>query len=212
MLAPPRRVVKPPIGGAPHSLRNTALKSSWKPPPATFYRDPRNSLRQREEQPGHGQEPPSSLHLPPITSNAAQLLFVIGPCSKEKEGSLFNWCKEHQNWTEHQWSHVLFTDESRFSLTGDSKRVYIWRESGDPSNIVERDRFGSGGWHSVPSIWLPLGSHCEAIAVLTCPKPIPKVNLVPRPKNNTAFVGFTRVNNQGECNTSKEMLKSVRVE
>ncbi|GFW85520.1 transposable element Tc3 transposase [Trichonephila clavipes] len=37
---------------------------------------------------------------------------------------------------------------SRFSLTGDSKRVYIWRESGtrnDPSNIVERDRFGSGG-------------------------------------------------------------------
>ncbi|GFX91899.1 transposable element Tcb2 transposase [Trichonephila clavipes] len=54
----------------------------------------------------------------------------------------FNWCKEHQNWTEHQWSHVLFTDESRFSLTGDSKRVYIWI---DPSNIVERDRFGSGG-------------------------------------------------------------------
>ncbi|GFV26165.1 transposable element Tc1 transposase [Trichonephila clavipes] len=37
---------------------------------------------------------------------------------------------------------------SRFSLTGDSKRVYIWRESGtrnDSSNIVERDRFGSGG-------------------------------------------------------------------
>ncbi|GFW05421.1 transposable element Tc1 transposase [Trichonephila clavipes] len=35
-----------------------------------------------------------------------------------------------------------------FTLTGDSKRVYIWRESGtrnDPSNIVERDRFGSGG-------------------------------------------------------------------
>ncbi|GFU95854.1 transposable element Tcb2 transposase [Trichonephila clavipes] len=66
----------------------------------------------------------------------------------EKRGIAFNWCKEHQNWTEHQWSHVLFTDESRFSLTGDSKRVYIWRESGtrnDPSNIVERDRFGSGG-------------------------------------------------------------------
>ncbi|GFV25313.1 transposable element Tc1 transposase [Trichonephila clavipes] len=40
--------------------------------------------------------------------------------------------------------YVLFTDESRFSLTGDSKRVYIWRESGtrnDPSHIVERDRF-----------------------------------------------------------------------
>ncbi|GFS65224.1 transposable element Tcb2 transposase [Trichonephila clavipes] len=46
--------------------------------------------------------------------------------SSQKKRDRFNWCKEHQNWTEHQWSHVLFTDESRFSLTGDSKRVYIW--------------------------------------------------------------------------------------
>ncbi|KFM74522.1 Transposable element Tcb2 transposase, partial [Stegodyphus mimosarum] len=68
--------------------------------------------------------------------------------SSQKKRDRFNWCKEHQNWTEHQWSHVLFTDESRFSLTGDSKRVYIWRESGtrnDPSNIVERNGFGSIG-------------------------------------------------------------------
>ncbi|GFY31068.1 transposable element Tcb2 transposase [Trichonephila clavipes] len=48
-------------------------------------------------------------------------------CLHRKKRDRFNWCKEHQNWTEHQWSHVLFTDESRFSLTGDSKRVYIWR-------------------------------------------------------------------------------------
>ncbi|GFU90142.1 transposable element Tcb2 transposase [Trichonephila clavipes] len=68
--------------------------------------------------------------------------------SSQEKRDRFNWCNEHQNWTEHQWSHVLFTDDSRFSLTGYSKRVYIWRESGtrnDPSNIVERDRFGSGG-------------------------------------------------------------------
>ncbi|GFX25000.1 hypothetical protein TNCV_1279361 [Trichonephila clavipes] len=43
-------------------------------------------------------------------------------------------------------------------------------------------------------------------------KPILKVNLVPRPKRNIAFVGFTRVDNLGERNTTKEMLKSVRVE
>ncbi|GFX28650.1 hypothetical protein TNCV_4860141 [Trichonephila clavipes] len=36
------------------------------------------------------------------------------------------------------------------------------------------------------------------MVVLTCPKPIPKVNLVLRPKHSTAFVGFTPVNNQGE--------------
>ncbi|GFX51559.1 transposable element Tcb2 transposase [Trichonephila clavipes] len=34
--------------------------------------------------------------------------------SSQKKRNRFNWCKEHQNWTEHQWSHVLFTDESRF--------------------------------------------------------------------------------------------------
>ncbi|GFV45318.1 hypothetical protein TNCV_2037711 [Trichonephila clavipes] len=50
------------------------------------------------------------------------------------------------------------------------------------------------------------------MAVLTCPKPIPQANLDPRPKHNAAFVGFTRVNNQDERNTSKEMLKSVIVE
>ncbi|GFU67819.1 hypothetical protein TNCV_4528881 [Trichonephila clavipes] len=55
-------------------------------------------------------------------------------------------------------------------------------------------------------------SHCEAMAVLTCPKPIPKVNLVSRPEHNTAFVRFTGENNQGERNTSKEILRSVRVE
>ncbi|GFY36022.1 nose resistant to fluoxetine protein 6 [Trichonephila clavipes] len=38
------------------------------------------------------------------------------------------------------------------------------------------------------------------MSVLTCLKPIPKVNLVPRSKHNTAFWGFTRVNNKGERN------------
>ncbi|GFU04102.1 hypothetical protein TNCV_862601 [Trichonephila clavipes] len=56
------------------------------------------------------------------------------------------------------------------------------------------------------------GSHCEAMVVLTCPKSIPKINLVPTPKYNTVFVGFTRVNNQEERNTSKQMHKSIRVE
>lgn len=58
------------------------------------------------------------------------------------------WCKEHKNWTSHQWSRVLFTDESRFSATSDSRRHLIWREVGTrfyPSNIVEKDRYGGPG-------------------------------------------------------------------
>ncbi|GFT19304.1 transposable element Tcb2 transposase [Trichonephila clavipes] len=42
---------------------------------------------------------------------------------------------------------VLFTDESRFSLSSDSRRILIWRERGSrnhPSNIIERDRGAMG--------------------------------------------------------------------
>ncbi|GFU75119.1 transposable element Tcb2 transposase [Trichonephila clavipes] len=53
------------------------------------------------------------------------------------------WCREHQNWRYNEWGRVLFTDESRFSLSSDSHRILIWRERGSrnhPSNIIERDR------------------------------------------------------------------------
>ncbi|GFS73927.1 transposable element Tcb2 transposase [Trichonephila clavipes] len=40
------------------------------------------------------------------------------------------WCKKHKNWTCHQYSRVLLTDESHFSATTDSKHQLIWREVG----------------------------------------------------------------------------------
>ncbi|GFV72933.1 transposable element Tcb1 transposase [Trichonephila clavipes] len=43
---------------------------------------------------------------------------------------------------------VLFTVDSRFSLSSDSHRILIWRERGSrnhPSNIIERDRYGGRG-------------------------------------------------------------------
>ncbi|GFV44010.1 transposable element Tcb2 transposase [Trichonephila clavipes] len=58
------------------------------------------------------------------------------------------WCREHRNWRDKEWGRVLFTDESRFSLSSDSHRILIWRERGSrnhPSNIIERDRYGSRG-------------------------------------------------------------------
>ncbi|GFW81313.1 transposable element Tcb2 transposase [Trichonephila clavipes] len=47
------------------------------------------------------------------------------------------WCREHRNWRDNEWGRVLFTDESRFSLSSDSHRILIWRERGSrnhPSN------------------------------------------------------------------------------
>ncbi|GFX10763.1 transposable element Tcb2 transposase [Trichonephila clavipes] len=49
-------------------------------------------------------------------------------------------CREHRNWRDSEWGRVLFTDESRFSLSSDSHRILIWRERGSrnhPSNIIE---------------------------------------------------------------------------
>ncbi|GFX87366.1 transposable element Tcb2 transposase [Trichonephila clavipes] len=40
-----------------------------------------------------------------------------------------------------EWANVMFSDESRFSLSSDSRRVKIWRERGtrfEPRNITER--------------------------------------------------------------------------
>ncbi|GFV35173.1 transposable element Tcb2 transposase [Trichonephila clavipes] len=58
------------------------------------------------------------------------------------------WCREHRNWRDNEWGRVLFTDESRFSLSSDSHRILIWRERGSrnhPSNIIESDRYGGRG-------------------------------------------------------------------
>ncbi|GFU70511.1 transposable element Tcb1 transposase [Trichonephila clavipes] len=58
------------------------------------------------------------------------------------------WWWEHRNWRDNEWGRVLFTDESRFSMSSDSHRILIWRERGSrnhPSNIIERDRYGGRG-------------------------------------------------------------------
>ncbi|GFS91471.1 HTH_Tnp_Tc3_2 domain-containing protein [Trichonephila clavipes] len=58
------------------------------------------------------------------------------------------WCRELRNWRDNEWGRLLFTDESRFSLSSDSHRILIWRERGSrnhSSNIIERDMYGGRG-------------------------------------------------------------------
>ncbi|GFU24450.1 transposable element Tcb2 transposase [Trichonephila clavipes] len=57
------------------------------------------------------------------------------------------WCREHRNRRDNEWGRVLFTNESRFSLSSDSHRILIWRERGSrnhSSNIIESDRGAMG--------------------------------------------------------------------
>ncbi|GFW80083.1 HTH_Tnp_Tc3_2 domain-containing protein [Trichonephila clavipes] len=59
------------------------------------------------------------------------------------------WSREHALWTPQQWSCVMFSDESRFSLQSDSHRTLIWRASGTryhQENTIERHRYGGAGW------------------------------------------------------------------
>ncbi|GFV43460.1 transposable element Tcb1 transposase [Trichonephila clavipes] len=58
------------------------------------------------------------------------------------------WTREHALWTPQQWSCVMFSDESRFSLQSDSRRILIWRAPGTryyQENTVERHRYGGAG-------------------------------------------------------------------
>ncbi|GFS65799.1 transposable element Tcb1 transposase [Trichonephila clavipes] len=68
---------------------------------------------------------------------------VCVPLTRQHHTARLQWCREHHNWTEQDWAGVLFSDESRFSLSSDCRRQLIWRESGTayrPENIQEKDR------------------------------------------------------------------------
>ncbi|GFX23347.1 transposable element Tcb2 transposase [Trichonephila clavipes] len=72
------------------------------------------------------------------------------------------WCREHRNWRDNEWGRVLFTDESRFSLSSDYYCILIWREQGSrnhPSNTIEKDRYGGRG----VLVWggIMLGTHSD---------------------------------------------------
>ncbi|KAI3354701.1 hypothetical protein L3Q82_019193 [Scortum barcoo] len=55
--------------------------------------------------------------------------------------------REHQDWQIRHWRPVLFTDESRFTLSTCDRCDRVWRRRGERSaacNILQHDRFGSG--------------------------------------------------------------------
>ncbi|GFX64481.1 transposable element Tcb2 transposase [Trichonephila clavipes] len=69
---------------------------------------------------------------------------VCVPLTRQHRTARLQWWREHHKWTEQNWACVLFSDESRFSLSSDCRRQLIWRESGTayrPENIQEKDRY-----------------------------------------------------------------------
>ncbi|UYV69075.1 hypothetical protein LAZ67_6002284 [Cordylochernes scorpioides] len=67
------------------------------------------------------------------------------------------WSRQHVALNPDEWRRVMFTDESRFSLNSDSRRVFGWREVGtrnNPRNMVERDPYRSQGFMVWAGIFL----------------------------------------------------------
>ncbi|GFU93147.1 transposable element Tcb1 transposase [Trichonephila clavipes] len=77
---------------------------------------------------------------------------VCVPLTRQHRTARLQWCREHHNWTEQDWACVLFSDESRFSLSSDCRRQLIWRESGTayrPENIQEKRPISDMQYHGV---------------------------------------------------------------
>ncbi|GFT38154.1 transposable element Tcb2 transposase [Trichonephila clavipes] len=51
------------------------------------------------------------------------------------------WCRARGNWTAAEWNQVVFSDESRFSLSNDDNRIRVWRPHGErlnPAFVLQR--------------------------------------------------------------------------
>ncbi|GFT06453.1 transposable element Tcb2 transposase [Trichonephila clavipes] len=74
---------------------------------------------------------------------------VCIPMTPHHRAARRRWAAEHRDWEQHDWSQVLFTDESQFSLESDTRRVLVWRDRGtrkNPAFVRERSQYRRAGW------------------------------------------------------------------
>ncbi|GFV22238.1 transposable element Tcb2 transposase [Trichonephila clavipes] len=74
---------------------------------------------------------------------------VCIPLTPRPRAARRRWAAEHRDWEQHDWSQVLFTDESLFSLECDTRRVLVWRDRGtrnNPAFVRERSQYRRAGW------------------------------------------------------------------
>ncbi|KAJ8332481.1 hypothetical protein SKAU_G00422700 [Synaphobranchus kaupii] len=73
---------------------------------------------------------------------------LVGPLvTAQHRAARLAFSREHQNWQVRHWRPVLFTDESRFTLSTCDRRERVWRRRGESyaaCNIIQHDQFGGG--------------------------------------------------------------------
>ncbi|GFW78222.1 transposable element Tcb2 transposase [Trichonephila clavipes] len=60
---------------------------------------------------------------------AHRSMACVRPTSRHRRDRR-EWATEHVNWRRNEWSNLLFSDESRFSVHPDNRRIFIWRDLG----------------------------------------------------------------------------------
>lgn len=84
------------------------------------------------------------LHEADLHSRAAA---VRVPLTQRHRQARMAFCRNHQRWNRQQWGRVLYTDESRFTLSNSDARRRVWRRVGEryaDACIQEHDRHGGG--------------------------------------------------------------------
>ncbi|GFU99339.1 transposable element Tcb2 transposase [Trichonephila clavipes] len=79
----------------------------------------------------------------------ARRTMVCIPLTPRHRAARRRWAAEHRGWEQHDWSQLLFTDECRFSLECDTRRVLVWRKRGtrnNPAFVRERSQYRRDGW------------------------------------------------------------------
>ncbi|GFW38760.1 putative transposable element [Trichonephila clavipes] len=94
---------------------------------------------------------PPSRHLVPSRETIRRRLTEVGlrsrrplrrlPLTPHHRQCRLDFCRPRATWSVTDWRRVIFSDESRFSLSADDHRTRVWRRTGqrsDPAFIVER--------------------------------------------------------------------------
>ena len=67
--------------------------------------------------------------------------------SKKNQAKRVKWALEHKDWTDEDWSQVLWLDESSFSFVSGTRRQVCWRKKGEEftkGNVVGTFKHGGG--------------------------------------------------------------------
>ena len=98
---------------------------------------------------------------------------VVLPLKARHRRARLAWCTQRRRWNINQWSHVMFSDESRFTLDFLDRRRRVWRHAGerytDPARVAH-DRYGGGLlWCGVGSPWPAERTNmCVKVELLGC--------------------------------------------